>query len=107
MSLQIKKGDQVRIRTGKYKGREERVLDVIRAGNGKVAKVVVEHVNIVHRHTRASQQQQGGIMEKEAPIDVSNVMLIDPKSQEATRFGVGKDKDGNKIRIARKSGEPV
>jgi large subunit ribosomal protein L24 len=107
MSLQLKKGDRVRVRTGKYKGREERILDVIRDSGGRVSKVIVEHVNMMRRHTRATQKQQGGITEKEAPIDASNVMLIDPKTNQSTRFGAGKDDEGRKIRIARRSGSPV
>ncbi len=110
MSLQLKKGDQVRVRTGKYKGREERILEVIRDSDGRVAKVIVEHVNMMRRHTRASQKQQGRITEKEAPIDASNVMLIDPDSGKSTRFGAKMEQDGNKktkTRIARQSGKPV
>ncbi|MCX7014302.1 MAG: 50S ribosomal protein L24 [Candidatus Sumerlaeota bacterium] len=108
MSLQIKKGDRVRVRTGRDKGRLERVLGVRRDARGRVVKVLVEHVNLVRRHQRAKgRQQQGGIQEKEAYIDVSNVMLVDPKNNLSTRFGVGEGAEGKKVRISRKSGSPV
>jgi len=109
MSLQIKKGDRVRVRTGRDKGRVERVLGVRRDTSGRVVKVLVEHVSMVRRHKRAAgrQQQQGGIQEQEAYIDVSNVMLVDPKNSQSTRFGVGQSPDGKKVRISRKSGSPV
>jgi len=107
MSLHIKKGDRVRVRTGKDRGRVERVLEVLRDSRGQVVKVVVEHVNMMRRHKRPSYRQQGGIQEKEAPIHASRVMLVDPKTNQSTRFGVGRNAEGQKIRISKKSGSPV
>ena len=107
MGLQLKKGDRVRVRTGKDKGRVERILEVLRDKNGLVERVIVEHVNMCRRHTRASANQQGGIVEKEAAIRASNVMLVDPKTNQSTRFRAGTDGDGAKIRISVKSESPV
>ena len=107
MGLQLKKGDRVRVRTGKDKGRVERILEVLRGKDGLVNKVLVEHVNTVKRHTRASANQPGGIIEKESPIHASNVMLVDPKSDQATRYRAGQDDSGAKIRVSVKSNSPV
>jgi large subunit ribosomal protein L24 len=108
MSLQIKKGDRVRVRTGKDKGSAGRILEVLRDKRGRVARVLVEHVNMVFRHKRSSStQQQGGIVEQEAPINISNVMLIDPETNEATRFGSRIGEDGRRERVSRRSGKPL
>jgi len=105
MSLAIRKGDSVRIRCGRDKGRVERVIEVIRDSNGKVSKLLIEHVNMKKRHTRATRDQSGGIVQKEAPIDVSNAMLVDPKTNVSTRFGSKIDENGRKVRVSRKSGD--
>jgi large subunit ribosomal protein L24 len=89
---------------GKDKGAKGRVLRVLR----EVDRVIVEGVNRVKRHTKPSQKNPtGGIIEKEAPIHISNVMLLDPKLDQPTRVRFATDKDGKKIRIAVKSGTPI
>lgn len=100
--MKIKKGDQVIVRTGRDKGKQGEVLRAM----PKTNKVVVQGVNMVKRHTRPSQESAGGIISKEAPIDVSNVALIDPESGKATRVGL-KIVDGEKVRVAKKSGKVI
>ena len=96
----VKKGDTVVVISGNYKGKQGTVLKVITKDN----RVVVEGVNVVSRHTRPSQANpDGGIIKKEAPIAISNVMLLDPKKNEPTRVGY-KFEDGKKVRYAKKSG---
>ncbi|MFS8578464.1 MAG: 50S ribosomal protein L24 [Novibacillus thermophilus] len=90
--------------SGKDKGKKGRVLKTYPREN----RVLVEGVNMVKKHVRPSQQNpQGGIVEQEAPIHASNVMLIDPKAGEPTRIGYKVLDNGKKVRIARKSGEPI
>ena len=102
--LHVKKGDQVVIIAGKDKGKKGRILAAYPADQ----RVLVEGVNIVKRHTRPSAtNQQGGIIEKEAPVHVSNVMVVDPKSGEPTRVGKKILADGTKVRYAKKSGETL
>ncbi len=97
----VKKGDKVKVITGKDKDVEGIVLKTL----PKLDKVVVEGVNIVKKHQKPSQAApQGGIVEKEAPIHVSNVMVIDPSNGEATRVGY-KEVDGKKVRVSKKTGE--
>ena len=91
----IKKGDTVIVITGKDKGKIGKVLKVLPKEN----RVVVEGVNIVKRHQKQTATQQGGIIEKEAPIHISNVMLYDPKTGKRTRVRVV-IKDGKKVRKA-------
>jgi large subunit ribosomal protein L24 len=100
--FKIKKGDQVVVTTGRDKGRRGEVMAVRRAEN----RVLVQGCNIVKRHTRATQDNPGGIINKEAPLHISNVSLIDPDSGQATRVG-SEIKDGKKIRIARRSGKAL
>ena len=100
--FKIKKGDQVVVMTGRDKGRRGEVIDVRRTEN----RVLVQGCNIVKRHTRATQTNPGGIVNKEAPLHISNVSLIDPDSGKATRVGY-EVKDGKKIRIARRSGKAL
>ena len=101
MAAKIKKGDDVVILTGKDKGRKGKVLKVIPTEN----RVLVQGINVVHRHTRPSQTNpQGGIIHKEATLHVSNVALADPKNGEATRVGFKMVGD-KKLRYAKKSGE--
>ena len=89
----IKKGDTVKVITGKYKGTEGKVISV------KEGKVIVEGVNIVKKHQKPSQANQtGGIVEVEAPIHVSNVMFVDPTTGKATRTGF-KVENGEKVRV--------
>ena len=100
--FKIKKGDQVVVNTGRDKGRRGEVIEVQRTEN----RVLVQGCNIVKRHTRPTQTNPGGIINKEAPLHISNVSLIDPDSGKATRVGY-EVKDGKKIRIARASGKAL
>lgn len=102
--MSLTKGDVVRVMTGSEKGKEGPVLRVDR----KRRRVVVEGVRMVKRHRRAqSEGDEGGIIEMEAPIDASNVMLLDPKSDEPTRIRRQRDKSGTIERIAVKSGQAI
>ena len=99
----IKKGDTVYVNAGNDKGKTGKVLSVDPAKQ----RVIVEGVNMVSKHTKPNAKQpQGGIIKQEAPIHVSNVNLIDPKSGKPTRVGF-KVEDGKKVRIAKKSGEEI
>jgi len=101
--MHVKKGDKVMVISGKDKGK----TGVILSAFPKKDRVLVEGVNIVKKHTKPNQANpQGGILEQEASIHVSNVMLIDPKSGEPTRVGY-KVEDGKKVRVAKKSGEII
>jgi large subunit ribosomal protein L24 len=100
--MRIVKNDTVKVLSGKYNGKTGKVLKVFPDGD----RVIVEGVNIIKKHTKPSQKnQQGGIVEKEASIHVSNVMVIDPKTSESTRIGFKYLEDGSKVRISKKSGE--
>ena len=100
--LHVKKGDQVVVITGKDKGKKGRILEAYPADG----RVLIEGVNIVKRHTKPNQANpQGGIIEKEAPINASNVMIADPKTGTPTRIGKKILADGTKVRYAKKSGE--
>lgn len=101
--FKIKKGDQVVILTGKDKGKRGEVLRVLRTEH----RVLVQGVNMVKRHQRASQTSQGGIVEKEAALHISNVAHIDPKEDKPTRVGFKILDDGRKVRFARRSGEII
>jgi large subunit ribosomal protein L24 len=101
--FKIKKGDKVVVTTGRDKGKQGEVLRVLRAE----ARVLVQGVNMVKRHTAPSQLSPGGIVEKEASLHISNVAHIDPKSNKPTRVGYKIDKDGRKTRIAKRSGEAI
>lgn len=101
--MKIKKGDQVVVLTGKDKGAKGEVLQVITSER----RVLVQGVNLVKKHNKPTQFSAGGIENKELPIHVSNVALVDPKSGEATRVGYKVLKDGKKVRVAKKSGETV
>ena len=102
--MHITRGDTVRIVSGDDKGKEGSVLRVDR----KKYRVAVEGVNIVKRHKKAQREgEESGIIEFPAPIDASNVMLIDPKSGEPTRIRRKRDKDGTLERISVKSGEAI
>jgi large subunit ribosomal protein L24 len=102
--LHVAKGDTVRVIRGDDKGKEGKILHVY----PKRFKVVVEGVNVVKKHKRATTPQaESGIIEFPAPIAASNVMLLDPKSGEPTRVRRRRDKDGTVERIAVKSGQPI
>ncbi len=97
--MNFKTGDKVVVISGKDKGKEGKITHVLRAEN----RVVVEGVNIVKKHVKGNGQTAGSINEVEAPIHASNVMIIDPKTKKPTRIGHSVNKDGKKIRVARKS----
>ena len=99
----IRKGDQVIVITGKYKGQKGNVLRV------REDRVVVENVNLVKRHTKPNPQanKPGGIVEREASIHASNVMLFNPQSGKGERVGYKTLDDGRKVRVFRSSGEVV
>jgi len=105
--MKVRKDDMVMVVTGNNKGKTGKVLKVF----PKEERVIVEGVNLHKRHTKASQKNpQGGIVEKEAPVNVSNVMVLDPKSGEPTRIGkkvIIDDRTGKKrsVRISVRSGE--
>ncbi len=101
--FKIRKGDSVVVRTGRDKGKRGDVLKVIPAEN----RVIVQGVNMVKRHTKPSQAGPGGIVEKEAPIHISNVAHVDPKDDGATRVGFRILDDGRKVRFAKRSGEVI
>lgn len=101
--MKIKKGDKVKVITGKNKGKVGDVIKVI----PKESKVVVSGINLVKRHTKPTQTNEGGIIKKELPIHVSNVSHIDPKSNEITKVGFKFLEDGKKVRFAKKSGEII
>ena len=103
MAAKIKKGDKVIVLTGKDKGKQGEVLSV----QPDNAKAVVQGVNKVKRHTKPTQFQAGGIVEKEAPIALSNISIVDPKEGKATRVGFKTLEDGKKVRIAKLSGEVI
>lgn len=101
-SLHVKKNDQVIVISGKDKGKKGRVI----AAYPKENRVLVEGVNLVKKHQKPNQANpQGGIITKEAPIHVSNVMPIDPKTGKPTRVGYRTIEDGKKVRVAKRSGE--
>ncbi len=98
--MNVKKGDTVIVISGNDKGKTGKILKVLVKDN----RVLVEGVNVVSRHTKPSNANpDGGIIKKEAPIHASNVQLLDPKTNEATKVG-HKEVDGKKVRFAKKSG---
>ena len=104
MSIKIRKGDTVIVIAGDDKGKTGRVLSV----DAEKQRVIIEKINFVKRHTKPrGQGQQGGILEKEAPVHISNVMLFDPKAGKGVRVGTRKTKDGTRERNSRATGEEV
>jgi len=107
--MRIRKNDIVVVISGDHRGRQGKVLKVFPEKN----RVIVEGINLIKRHTRPSQRnQQGGIIEKEAPLHVSNVMLVDPKLGVPTRIGIqtinnSSKASRNRVRVAKKSGEII
>ena len=102
--LHIKKGDTVYVIAGEDKGKQGRVLSVEAAKN----RAIVEGINIVSKSTKPSAKHpQGGIIKMEAPINISNISLIDPKSGKPTRIGRKLDGKGKLVRYAKKSGEEI
>ncbi|MCD4781443.1 MAG: 50S ribosomal protein L24 [Candidatus Omnitrophica bacterium] len=102
--LKIKKNDQVYIIAGKDKGKSGKILKVFPS----VQRAIVENINIVKKTRRKSQKDpSGGFVDIEAPIHVSNIMLIDKKTNKPTRFSVSMGKNNKKVRISKKSGEVI
>lgn len=99
----IRKGDEVVVLTGRDKGKRGEVTQVL----PKKGKLLVGGLNIAKRHTRPQQGQAGGIIDKEMPLDISNVALADPKDGKPTRVGYKFLDDGRKVRFAKKSGEII
>ncbi|MFP4163531.1 MAG: 50S ribosomal protein L24 [Chitinispirillaceae bacterium] len=104
MSLGLRKNDMVQVISGEYRGKTGRILKVIPETN----RAVVEGINIVKRHTKPSpKNQQGGIMEKEASIHMSNLMLKCPKTGKPTRLGVQILDNGERVRFSKKAKESI
>ena len=103
MGIKIKRGDTVQAIRGKAKGRRSEVRDVIPKKN----RVVIEGINERTRHARPSQQNQQGLYTFNAPVDVSNVMLVDPSSGEPTKVGYRFTDSGEKVRVGKKSGKDI
>jgi len=103
MTAKIKKGDRVIVTTGRDKGKKGEVMKVF----PKEDRALVSGVNTVKRHQRQTQKQQGGIVSKELPVQLSNLAHVDPKSGQATRVGWKLLGDGRRVRFAKKSGEVI
>ncbi|CEJ13261.1 50S ribosomal protein L24 [Phreatobacter sp. AB_2022a] len=103
MAAKIRKGDKVVVITGRDKGRTGEVIQVMPTES----RALVRGVNIVKRHQRQTQNQEGGIISKEAPIHLSNLAIADPKDNKPTRVGFKVLSDGKKVRVAKKSGETI
>ena len=106
MAAKIRKGDTVIVIAGRDKGRTGEVIEMRREDS----RALVRGVNMVKRHQKQTQAQEGGIISKESPIHVSNIALVDPKENKPTRVGfkfVGKGDDRKKIRVARRSGAEI
>ena len=103
IKLKIKKGDRVKVIAGRSKGKIGDVLRVLPTES----RVVVAGVNVIKRHTKPGRNDAGGIIEREAAIHVSNVALLDPKSDKPTKVGFKFLEDGRKVRFARGSGETI
>jgi large subunit ribosomal protein L24 len=99
----IRKGDNVVVISGSDKGKKGSVLKVFPKEN----RALVQGVNMVKRHQRQTQTQQAGIVSKEAPVQLSNIAHVDPKSCKATRIGLKTLGDGRRVRFAKKSGEVI
>ena len=103
MASKFKKGDKVVVITGRDKGREGEILKMIRADN----RAIVQGINMAKRHTRPSASSEGGILNKELPIHLSNLAHVDPKSGKPTRVGFRVLENGSKVRFAKASGEVI
>jgi len=103
MAAKIKKGDNVVVLAGRDKGRKGEV----KAVNPTDGRAVVAGVNLVKRHTKATAQSEGGILSKEATIDLSNLAIVDPKDGKPTRVGFKTLEDGRKVRFAKRSGDLI
>jgi large subunit ribosomal protein L24 len=103
MAAKIKKGDKVVVIAGRDKGRTGEVISI----HPEAQRAVVRGIHMVRRHQRQTPKQEGGIISKEASIHISNIALADPKGGKATRVGFKILNDGNKVRIAKRSGEQI
>ena len=104
MPAKIKRGDRVVVLTGKDRGKQGTVRSIL----NKDHRVLIEGVNIIKRHQRARQQgQASAIVEREAPVHISNVMLIDPNDGQPTRVGFRRREDGSLVRVGKRSGEDI
>jgi large subunit ribosomal protein L24 len=105
--MKIKKGDEVQVISGKDKGAKGKVI----AAYPETQKVLVEGVNQIKKHTKVTTgirgAKSGGIVTQEAPIHVSNVMLVDPETNRATRVGYRHDEDGRKVRVSKRTGKDI
>jgi large subunit ribosomal protein L24 len=101
--MNLKVGDKVKVIAGSNKGKEGKIIKTFKNSN----RVLVEGVNIVKKHNKGNGQQSGGILDMEAPINASNVMIIDPKTNKTTRIGHEVTKDGKKVRVTKKSNEKI
>ena len=103
VKCKIRKGDEVIVLAGKDKGKSGEVTTMLLSEG----RAIVQGINLVKRHTKQSQTNEGGIITKEASIHISNLSLKDPKSGKATKVGYKMEKDGTKIRVAKASGEAI
>jgi large subunit ribosomal protein L24 len=104
MALGLKKNDTVQVISGEFKGKTGRIIKMFREKN----KAIVENINVVKRHTKPNQKnQQGGILEKEAAIHISNLMLVCPKTGKPTRLGVSILENGKRVRFSKKAKETI
>ncbi len=102
--MNFKTGDKVIIIAGKEKGKTGKITKILRDQK----KIIVENLNIVKKHLKPdANNQEGGIISKEAPIHISNVMLVDSKTNKGTRIGYKIDKKGKKVRVSKKSNENI
>ncbi|PLW78517.1 50S ribosomal protein L24 [Cohaesibacter celericrescens] len=103
MAAKLKKGDRVIVLAGKDKGKSGEIVQVIPAEE----RAIVRGVNMVKRHQRQTQGQEGGIINKEAAIHLSNLAIADPKDNKPTRVGFTVKEDGTKVRVAKRSGDVI
>ena len=107
MAIKIKKGDTVIVLSGKDKGKNGKVLRIVKFKTDSRIKAVVEGVNIVKKHTKQSATSKGGIESIEMPMHICKLSLIDPKTSKASKVGFKYLKDGKKVRFSKKSGETL
>ena len=101
--MNLKVGDKVKVIAGSNKGKEGKIIKTFKSTN----RVLVEGVNIVKKHNKGNGQTSGGILDMEAPINASNVMIIDPKTNKTSRIGHEVTKDGKKVRVTKESNEKI
>ncbi|MBB1149954.1 MULTISPECIES: 50S ribosomal protein L24 [unclassified Myroides] len=102
IKLKIKTGDTVRVIAGDHKGSEGKIVRVLREKN----KAIVEGVNIISKHVKPSATNpQGGIVKKEAPIHISNLAIVDPKTNDTTKVAIQKNENGKNVRVSKKSNQ--